>query len=198
MSVHCVVDSSRLRRRFLAIASSIPRDCIVDSKLELKNQTRMITYLSDLKTNSFYIIKSSCELIVPKSEIDPHRVSLAYPVDLDYSVQERQGGRTFRVLMELSINYPAKDPGYSIFIEAMGDFAIDTDREVSPVERERLINYTAVETVINHIRGYIANITSQYPLGRYLFASVNMDALYRAKQEQLKKIKTSESKIQKS
>ena len=158
----------------------------------------MRTFLSELRTNSFYIIKSSCELVVPKSEVDPTRTFLSYPIELDYSVQERQGGRTFRVLMEVSINYPAKDPGYSLFVEAMGDFSIDADASLSDVERERLINYRAVETCIDHIRGYVATLTAHYPLGKYLFAGVNMDALYRAKQEQLKKIKTSESKLRKT
>lgn len=155
----------------------------------------MITYLSDLKTNSFYIIKSCCDLVVPKTEIDPHRVFLSYPIEIDYSIQERKGAKSFRVLMEISINYPAKDPGYSIMVEAMGDFTIEHAHKLSSAEREHLINYSAIETCIEHIRGYVANITSQYPLGKYIFAGVNMEVLYRTKQEQLKKIKTSESKL---
>ncbi|MEG0949562.1 MAG: hypothetical protein RR212_09980 [Bacteroidales bacterium] len=155
----------------------------------------MITYQSELKTNSFYIIKSCCELIVPKTETEPGRIFISYPVDIDYSIQKRSGAKTFRVLMEISINYPAKIPGYAIMVEGMGDFAIESDRELTAPERDHLINYTAIEACIEHIRGYVANITSQYPLGKYIFAGINMEALYKSKLEQQKKIKTSESKL---
>lgn len=155
----------------------------------------MITYQSDLKTNSFYIIKSCCELIVPKAEVEPGRIFLSYPVDIDYSIKERAGEKTFRVLMEVSINYPGKSPGYAVMVEAMGDFSIESERKLTSIERNHLINYTAIEACIEYIRGYVANITSQYPLGKYIFAGINMEALYKTKLEHQKKIKTSESKL---
>lgn len=156
----------------------------------------MITYQSDLKTNSFFIIKSCCDLIVPKTEIDPERIFLSYPVDIEYSIKERGGEKSFRVLMEVLINYPGKSPGYAILVEAMGDFTIEAKKKLTPMERDHLINFVAIETCIEHIRGYVANITSQYPLGKYIFASINMEALYHNKLEQQKKIKTSDRNIQ--
>ena len=156
----------------------------------------MITYQSDLINNSFYIIKNSCELIVPKSEIDPRSTFLSYPIDIDYSIKERKGEKTFRILMDISINYPGKLPGYSIYIESMGDFSINNEKKKSIKEREHLINYIAVERCIEYCRGVIAYITSQYPLGKYFIAGINMEALYLSKLEQQKKINTSESKIQ--
>lgn len=155
----------------------------------------MLTYQSELKTNNFYIIKSCCELIVPKHEFDPSAAFLGYPVDIEYSVKERHGQKTFRVLMEIKINYPAKDPGYSIFVEAMGDFSIDTTQKLTPNERMHLINYSAIERSIDYIRGYVSSLTSHYPLGKFIFQGINMEQLYATKLEQQKKIKTSESKL---
>ncbi|MEG1615695.1 MAG: hypothetical protein RR339_02095 [Bacteroidales bacterium] len=158
----------------------------------------MLTYHSDLKTNTFYIIKSCCELIVPKHEFDPARIFLSYPIDIDYSVKERGGGKTFRVLIDVKINFPDKFPGYSIMVEAMGDYSIESDKPLNKVDKEHLMNYTAVERSIEYIRGYVANITSQYPLGKYIFQGINMEMLYQSKLEQLKKIKTSDSKLKKA
>lgn len=157
----------------------------------------MLTYQSDLKTNTFYIIKSCCELIVPKHEFDPIQVFLNYPIDVEYSVKERGGGKTFRVLIEIRINYPEKSPGYSIMVEGMGDFSIDSEQPVTEVQKEHLINYTAIERSIEYIRGYVSNMTAQYPLGKYIFQGINMEMLHKAKLEQKKKIRTSESKLRK-
>lgn len=157
----------------------------------------MLTYQSDLKTNNFYIIKSCCELIVPQQEFDPGAAFLGYPIDIEYSVKERAGEKTFRVLMEVKINYPAKDPGYSIMVEAMGDYSIEAKLKLSPNERTHLINYTAIERSIEYIRGYVSSITSHYPLGKFIFQGINMEQLFSMKLEQQKKIKTSEHKLRK-
>ncbi|MDO5571292.1 MAG: hypothetical protein Q4F97_07480 [Bacteroidales bacterium] len=158
----------------------------------------MLTFQSDLKTNNFYIIKNCCELIVPKHEVNTSNIFFAYPIDIDYSIKERGGEKTFRVLMDIKINYPAKDPGYSIMVEAMGDYSINPDAKLNKTEKERLIHFTAIERSIEYIRGFVSNLTSQFPLGKYIFDGINMEALYHSKLEQMKKIKTSESKIKKA
>lgn len=157
----------------------------------------MLAYQSALKTNNYFIIKSCCDLIVPKQEVDPTRVYFAYPLDIDYSIRENEGETGFRVLMDIKINYPSKDPGYSILVEAMGDFEIDSKRDLTEPEKEHLINYMAVEHCIDFIRGYIISLTSYYPLGRYMFDKVDMNKLYQSKLQQRKKIKTTSGKLYK-
>ena len=158
----------------------------------------MLVFQSALKTSNFYIIKNSCELILPKHEIEPNRIFLSYPIEIDYSIKERGGDKSFRVLIEIKINHPAKNPGYSILVEAMGDFTIEDSSSLQKKEKERLINYTAIERCIEYIRGFISNLTAQFPLGKYIMETINMEVLYRNKLEQQKKIKTSESKIKKA
>ena len=123
----------------------------------------MISNQKDLIINNFYILKSYCELIVPKEDFIPETIFLSYNIDFDYSVKKHKGSKSFKILTNIKINNPVISPGYTINIESIGEFTLNSDN-LSEYDKEHLVNFTAVEKCIEYIRGFIATITAQYPL----------------------------------
>ena len=144
-----------------------------------------------LHLNSFYILKSNYQLIIPKKDADPNRVYIEAPIEVDYSVKENKGNKSFKIYTELRINLQDKSPGYSIEVESIGEFSFIEHELISPLERQYYIYYIATGKCIDYIRGFIGPLTAHYPLGKSMFRDINMEELYKKKIEQLKKIKSS-------
>ena len=149
----------------------------------------MVENNDKLKTNKLYIIKSCCDWIVPKEELDRDSAFIDYPVKIDYSVKSHEQSKSFSILIDIKINRENVRPGYSIYMEAMADFTITTDSSVKEQEKDYYINYIALVRCIKYARGFIASLTANYPLGKYYFDPINMTNLYNEHLERRKKIK---------
>ena len=149
----------------------------------------MIENIKKLKTNNFYIIKSCCDLIVPKEEIGSESIFVEYPFLIDYSIKSHPHSHSFSILLDIKINRDNNMPGYSIFLEAMADFTIEDKNNLSEKDRDYFINYLALEKCIEYSRGFVASLTANYPLGKYYFEAINMGELYNEHLERVKKIK---------
>lgn len=55
------------------------------------------------------------------------------------------------------------------------------DDNISTEEKQNLILYSGLSMCIANVRAYISNITSYYPLGKYTFPSIDLNALILSK-----------------
>ncbi len=143
----------------------------------------MIAKESILKIKEFYILNSTCVSLPIKS--DTQNTSCGdfmskYPVEIDFDVRQNEDDSMYVVFVKVAIN-KQKDEGYSIVAEGCGIF------EKIDVAEDEFINIllnSGVSICITNLRSYVANITSYYPLGRFNFHSIDMQALLKAKRDE--------------
>ena len=57
--------------------------------------------------------------------------------------------------------------------------------KLSNDERASLLNYSGLSITINHVRGFIAALTSYAPFGRYNLPTIDVNSLLSQKKDQL-------------
>lgn len=143
----------------------------------------MIAKESPIVLDTFDILQSDISIIFNADiNVNLLQVTKEYPVDIDfYTIAQNED--SFAIYTKVTINHEKK-PGYSIFAEGAGLFSID--KSVSDNDRQKLIN-SGINICITNLRAYISTVTAFYPLGRFSFHSVDMQALFKSKLEQQEK-----------
>lgn len=139
----------------------------------------MITQESVLKFKEFSILRSHCEFTpfrqTPKN-CKCSDIMDKYPVDINFDVKYDEDNNIYMILVSVKIN-PEKNEGYSIYADGCGIFEIEADEDT------RIIYQSGVNICITNIRAYIASLTSYYPMGKFNFHSIDMNAFFKAKEE---------------
>lgn len=151
---------------------------------------------SPLELVNFNVLKSvySFEHPTDREEIDVDELTENYVLDFDYMIKTSRD-HLYAVFTKVIINDDEnKLPGHTIFVEAVSLFRINMDYpdQQKPEDIKALINFSAVTLAFSNVRGYISDLTSYTPSGKYLFPIFDLQFLIKKKQEQmanLKKIK---------
>ena len=105
-----------------------------------------------------------------------------YSIDLDFAFVNPDENNFINVYTKVSIN---KDgdliPGYSIFAECISIFTFQDLPNLNDDEIHNFMSSSAIPISINTLRNYISNITSQSILGKYLLPTIDIDALFKQK-----------------
>lgn len=123
----------------------------------------------DLKTNRIEMpeVKSEIPLVV-------RQLFDSYEVDLDFMIKEAGQHRLAYVKIEINKSDEPKG-GYSIFAEGVTRFH---------VKDENIRKYSDLNCIgiaIQNLRSYIAGATSDGQFGKYIFPSVELEAMFREK-----------------
>jgi preprotein translocase subunit SecB len=145
----------------------------------------MRTIESSLRLLDFVIVESQCTYNASDENAELMQIQNSYPVDIDFDIRQSTDKNNYCIEIFVSINEEKKE-GYSIKVTGLGFFSIQ-DIEIEE-EIEKLINYSAINICIANLRSYIANMTSYYPMGKYLFHSIDMPKLIKAKIQESTKI----------
>ena len=138
----------------------------------------MKTIESSLRLLDFVIVESQCAYHASDENAELMQIQNSYPVDIDFDISQSTDKNNYCIEIFVSINEEQKE-GYSIKVTGLGFFSIQ-DIEIEE-EIEKLINYSAINICIANLRSYIANMTSYYPMGKYVFHSIDMIKLIKAK-----------------
>jgi len=123
---------------------------------------------SPLKLLDFVIINSNYRIIQPSKSINLKEAALAYDIDLNYAIKNDTD--FYKIFIKAEINLgPDTKSGYSIFAEGVAIFKIDNN--ISEDDKKALLNYSSVPIALNYLRGYISNLTSYGPFGKYTLPS---------------------------
>ncbi len=108
-----------------------------------------------------------------------------YTYDIDFAIKGNDD--TFiTIFTKISINNIRDTkplPGYSIFAECAGVFSL-SEKNISAEDRQALIVNSGVSIVINYLRNFVANMTSNFPAGKLWIPSLNLRELILSKSQQ--------------
>lgn len=142
---------------------------------------------SALEILDFYVINSRYKFVDPSendNDLDLKKVFSQYEIDIDFI--PREFNNQYVVLVKIHINDVKEPlPGYSMFFEAVGIFNILDKENISEIQFADYLWNSAVRMCISQLRGFVANITSFFPMGKFVFPSLDLNSHIREKQQQL-------------
>jgi hypothetical protein len=151
--------------------------------MEIKN--------SPLEILNFFVLKSNFETIPPSEEKEAEKVDVyQHPVNVDFGVN-KVDEEVNALFMKVWSNYDESDisEGYSFFVETVTIFRLKDKEKIDKRTIENLQGFSIVGMSYANIRGFLDNISSSFPLGRYQLPSVDLVDLVNKKRETLEKEK---------
>lgn len=138
----------------------------------------MIAKKSPLEFSQFYILASDYSFVDSSfEEVKPFE---EYEIEIDFTKNEKENGE-FLVYTRIAVNQSKeKLPGHSLNVEGVGVFKI-TDNDLSDDVVLNLKTMSPITMMISSIRGYIMNITSYTPLGKYILPSLDITGILQTK-----------------
>lgn len=122
----------------------------------------------------------------------------SYPIDIDFGYSENDLYITISVKVQVNnADNPDILGGYSIIAEGTSIFEFNNKVKLSNDERASLLNYSGLSITINHVRGFIAALTSYAPFGRYNLPTIDVNSLLSKKKDQLNCDRSSKNEIDK-
>lgn len=140
---------------------------------------------SPLEIIDFAIISSNISYINSSNQKKEIKTKDTNFVDIDFDILRSSNKTDFKIILKIKINENGTE-GYGINVTAIGIFSIKTITDEKEIAS--LINYSALSICIGNVRSFIANTTSYYPNGKYLFHSIDMNELFKEKTKSVKKL----------
>jgi len=150
---------------------------------------------SPLKLMDIFILNSKYEFLLSDDQEDPTKYLKDYPVDIDFTSPSLEADKFYRLFMKIEINWTKDFPGHSLQVEGVGIFTLDSS--VSEQDKVNLLTTSAISMLMNSLRGYISNMTSYTPFGRYVLPSISVHDLIidkKKEQEEYRKAKEQQDK----
>lgn len=142
---------------------------------------------SPLILHDFYILDSKYRFNESsEGKINVSEVFSRYNIDFDFAATEQKNGEIF-LFTKIGINNEGETlSGYSIFVESISILGFDNTVNLSDKEKADFINISGLSIAINNLRTYISNITTYCPLGKFQVPTLDVGALHKEKQKELK------------
>ena len=152
--------------------------------------------LSPLILKDFAITENQFTFISVNEDIhNLEELFHSYPIDIDFGYSENDLYVTVSVKIQVNhADSPDLLGGYSIIAEGTSIFEFNNKVKLSNDERASLLNYSGLSITINHVRGFIAALTSYAPFGRYNLPTIDVNSLLSKKRDQLDCDRSSEMK----
>lgn len=156
----------------------------------------MLAKKSPLILKNFLLLRQTFQFIQPEEEVAISEITDKYAIDIDFAINKPDD--FYQCFLKIEINQADTAlPGYQIFIEGVGIFAIDNSFQLSEEERGNLIQYSSISICINSLRSIISNITSFAPFGKYILPSIDVNELLKDKVAVQKQKKLADKKAEK-
>jgi preprotein translocase subunit SecB len=143
----------------------------------------MKTVKSPLELIDFSIIESRIDFYSTSSSEKLIKDFEHYKVDISFEILRSSNKTDFKIQMRVKINQNAEE-GYKIDVTAIGVFSIKDISDEKMIAN--LINFSAINICIANLRLFIANVTSYYPIGKFVFHSIDMNELIKEKSKSIK------------
>lgn len=120
---------------------------------------------------------------VDKADFDIRKHFAEYDLDIDFGIHSNE---IIQVFIKAEINRGVeKQPGYSIMAEAACLFEFNNEIEITAEAKNSIEGFSTIYIALNALRGFISQITSNAPMGRYILPSVDLNDLIAQKKRDL-------------
>ncbi len=145
--------------------------------------------LSPLILKDFAITENQFTFIPLGDEEDSlDDLFLSYPIDIDFDYSKNNHYIAIVVRIEVNLSEDSTPlSGYSFMVEGTSIFDFQATEELSHEDKASLLNFSGLSITINHVRGFIATLTSYAPFGRYNLPTIDVNDLLSQKSELIKK-----------
>ena len=136
----------------------------------------MIIAKSDIKLIHFGVAELNYKCDFP-SNAKP--LSGELEVDLNYDIFKIDPNKNiFQLVLDLKLFPPDGFSGYSINLKLFGVFEIPLSEDKKQIDSALL--HTCLPLILGYSRGFIAEITSHFPIGKYLLPSLSVGSILEA------------------
>jgi len=133
----------------------------------------MIIEKSDIKYVHFGIMDLSYKCNIPKEN---ETIPPDLEIDLNYEILKIDENKNiFQLILELKLSPLNNLPGYIISLKPIGVFELPGTAEKKQIDSALL--YTCIPMILGNVRGFIADITSYFPLGKYFLPSLSIKSI---------------------
>ncbi len=143
----------------------------------------MIAKKSPFVLKNFLLLKQNIEFI-PFPNDNGKKIKWntdAYVIDIDFNIEDSEKP-FFQIFIKLEINQiEKKESGYSIFSEGVGIFEFDKVVENDDAAKGDYLYFSGLSICINSLRAIISNSTSNYPIGKYILPTIDINELLKDK-----------------
>ena len=130
---------------------------------------------------------------VEKEEFDIRKHFAEYSLDIDFGIHSNE---IIQVFIKAEINRGVeKQPGYSIMAVAACIFEFNKNIEITKEAQNSIEGFSTIYIALNALRGFISQITSNAPMGRYILPSVDLNDLIAQKKSDF--LKNNKSRLTK-
>lgn len=153
---------------------------------------------SPLELLDFNIFKSKYSFEHPEEQDNINEIDMVsnYELDFDFMIKT-SGDNLYAVFTKVIVNEgEMKLPGHSILAEGVSIFRINPSvlKAITANDIKSLINFSAVTIAFSNIRGFISDMTSYSPSGKYLFPVFDLQSLIKRKHEKMLALKAPQQK----
>jgi len=144
--------------------------------------------LSPLILRDFAVTENRFTFLPPNDEISSlDELFNTYLIDIDFEYSENE--QFIAIAVQVQINYSDETdrlPGYSFMVEGTSIFEFQNTEVLSHEDKASLLNFSGLSITINHIRGFVATLTSYAPFGRYNLPTIDVNNLLSRKNAMVK------------
>ncbi len=141
----------------------------------------MIIKKSDIKYIHFGVIDINFKCNLPK-EKEVIAIAMDLDVDLSYDICKIEGERNiFQIVIDLKLTTPNNNPGYNIYLKPYAVFELPKTEDKNIIDK--MLIFTCIPLLLGSARGFIADTTAQFPLGKYFLPSLDMKSILAANPE---------------
>jgi preprotein translocase subunit SecB len=133
---------------------------------------------SGIKYVNFGAVELEFKCEIPKSnqeKIEELGINMTYSI---FKAEEQNN--LYQIVLHLIISPPEKKPGYRMTVRTFGIFEVPEELDKASVDIT-LIN-TCLPMVIGSTRGFISDVSSNFPFGRYHLPAITMNNIVAAQE----------------
>ena len=136
----------------------------------------MIIEKSDINYIHFGVIEVDFKCTMPKED---KAISIDMDVDLNYDIFKIDDNKNiFQIVLDLKLTPPAGLAGYTINLKPIGVFELPANIDKKQIDSALI--YTCIPMILGNARGFILEITSHFPFGKYFLPSLSMNRILAA------------------
>lgn len=136
----------------------------------------MIIEKSAIKYIHFGVIDIDLKCNLPKEK---ESMALDLEVDMSYDICKIEGERNiFQIVLELKLYTPNNLPGYNIYLKPYAVFELPKNDDKKVIDK--ILIFTCIPMLLGSARGFIADTTTNFPLGKYFLPSLDMNGILAA------------------
>lgn len=140
--------------------------------------------VSPLKLLNFYMLENHFQFEAPEKDVkNVMELFDRYDIEIDFSHFALEND-FFEAHVKVKVNESQKHKGYVLAAAGYGVFKLYEDSDMEEGVKDNLKGFSSVSIGINCIRNLFSTSTANAPMGRYILPAIDIQSLFRDKENQ--------------